>query len=1527
MVDLTGSARRLYRRVIGADTRPQATHPGVPAVTDGVTAVAVTEAALAEAAALGAVFPAAAAGDRFRQEAVTEKTNLLGRPLSVTGAAGPRGQLAAANGLALSGLRAAAFVSGPDLGASLDLLAQAAGRRLPLVIHLAARAGTGSGEALGSGHDALHAAAASGALQFVAADVQEAVDFALIARRAAETALLPALVAMDAAETALSVQDVLLPSRETARRVLGAPEDTIHCGTASQELLFGKHRRRVPRWHDLARPLRLGGPAGEAAYPAARAGAHAYFDPHAAAAVDDAFAAYAAATGRSHAPVTAYRVDDAKLVFVALGAAIPVAEAAVDRLRSESKVKAGVVGIRLLRPFPAAKVVELLTGRKAVVVLERVDAPVSGEAPLTAEVRSALDRARENARYGAASHPGLPGLSEKDAPRLGTAYYGLGGPGLDGSDLIAHARGLEGAWRSPVFLGLDFTPDSRAWPKRQVMIDALRRSYPGAEGLGVRAAGAPADLRPEGAITLAVCRMAGRGGEGLAGETAQLLQRATGGRVRTRPGLTWARFGRLLADRVTFAPEVLRDPGAAVRAELAVWTVDDLPVDPAVLDGLADGGALLVERHPGAESFWSSLPAAVHRALAERKLSVYAVAALPEASAGDRRSRLLGAVFGVLAAEARIALNPRKVTAARAADRDPDAGEDPFTAGMESVSKLEPAGLPEDAGAPVSAEPEVPASVRRLGKAEDTVDSLARFWDQVGVVARDGGETALTPDPYLAAGAVPPLTATFHDQSRARTLFPVFDPALCTACGACWSSCPDAALEPAVLEPAALLDAGMTRVRERGGNADALRMLAGKLAGRVNQELAGAESAGATAGPLFRSAFDALMEKTPLPEERKTALAEAMDLVVAEIGPLPVSRTEPFFRVPEMKKKGSGELFALAVSPDACKGCGVCAAVCEPDALTLVPDSADRRTEAATVWRLAGTLPDPRPETVARAAERSDVGPLPAAFLTRAARSVLSGGDAAEAGSGERIAVRQVLAVASHHFEPRMKEFREHVDNVRDELAKTIREMMATALPTGDLDALARGLDRVDRPDADLADLSTRIEAAFETGRVDVARLRRLVDTARKLADLARTLDAPARAPLSVVVGPGPVAAWAGAFPDNPFAVPVTVDAVGETAELARGILEGQIREAVDALRLLRRARVELDRPAEAPGAIQDLAGLGWRDLTPEERRFLPPLFLILSEDALSGPGLAGLVNLLDEALPVKVLLLAEGHLGLSGDVDPLAVSRPSGGLRHDPAIWALAHPRSYVLQSSIAHGAHLSAGVAGALDHDGPALIRLHAPSPERHGFAADLAPERARRAVAARAVPLFRRAPRDPVAGRPPLELEGNPFPEALWPRNRAGEVLTPAAWASEETRFGAWFRAPSPDDPQPTALMDYLKLNRQERAGKTPTVGEGDRALVAAPALVQAVEERMAAWSTLQELAGAALPPAALAEARDRAEAQVREAQAREIESLRADYEAKLAAARGEVTDELTRRVRGRLLALAGHGEAGNGEGGRP
>ena len=375
-----------------------------------------------------------------------------------------------------------------------------------------------------------------------------------------------------------------------------------------------------------------------------------------------------------------------------------------------------------------------------------------------------------------------------------------------------------------------------------------------------------------------------------------------------------------------------------------------------------------------------------------------------------------------------------------------------------------------------------------------------------------------------------------------------------------------------------------------------------------------------------------------------------MEHLVKRLGLLPLAVTAPFFGEPERQQPGSGEFLVLTIDPLACKGCGICSQTCPAAAMEAAqrtPETVAAARQLRSTWEL---LPASAPATIARAREHPEVEALAAPLLSRVGVPGLGGGDGGEPGSGARLALRMTLATMEVHQAGVFAAFLAEVQTVQQQITARIRESLADALPADDLDALARGLENTDSRQADLTVFMGEAENAIGSA-VDAAKLRRLVELARGLTDLAWRLEEGrqgfGRSRIGLVLSAASAAEWAGGFPHNPFTGPVVVDSTGDGAQLAAGLLEGQLRQTTDDSVLLRKARLEIERPAEAARLWTELGALRWQDLGPEEKARCPIMLLAGDSNTLGERGLSQLASVLGGELPLKALVFADLDMGL----------------------------------------------------------------------------------------------------------------------------------------------------------------------------------------------------------------------------------------------------------------------------------------
>lgn len=116
--------------------------------------------------------------------------------------------------------------------------------------------------------------------------------------------------------------------------------------------------------------------------------------------------------GRSYGgAVDTYRLDDADTVIVTIGSMTGTAREAVDVARQNGE-KVGLLKVRFLRPFPARQIKDVLTGKKAFVVVDRSVSFGWNTGVLYTEIKSAISDLDEKI----SSMSAIGGLGGADIP-------------------------------------------------------------------------------------------------------------------------------------------------------------------------------------------------------------------------------------------------------------------------------------------------------------------------------------------------------------------------------------------------------------------------------------------------------------------------------------------------------------------------------------------------------------------------------------------------------------------------------------------------------------------------------------------------------------------------------------------------------------------------------------------------------------------------------------------------------------------------------------------------------------------------------------------------------------------------------------------------------------------------------------------------------------------------------------------------------------------------------------------------------
>ena len=283
--------------------------------------------------------------------------------------------MSACIGAEAAGCRAITATSSAGLSFMNEVLYVAASARLPIVLAVACRALTGP---ININHDYSDSMAErdSGFIQIYAENNQEAYDNYLQAHRIGEhpEVRLPVMICEDGFITSHALENIELESDEAVKAFVGEyhPENYLL-----------KHEN----------PLAVG-PYGTSPYYMEARVAQAEAMKNAKRVILEVAADFEKTFGRKYGFFEEYRMEDAEIALVLMGSSAGTAKAAVDELR-EQGVKAGLIKIRVFRPFPGEELAQALNHCQAVAVLDKSEGFSANGGPLFAETASAcinLDR-------------------------------------------------------------------------------------------------------------------------------------------------------------------------------------------------------------------------------------------------------------------------------------------------------------------------------------------------------------------------------------------------------------------------------------------------------------------------------------------------------------------------------------------------------------------------------------------------------------------------------------------------------------------------------------------------------------------------------------------------------------------------------------------------------------------------------------------------------------------------------------------------------------------------------------------------------------------------------------------------------------------------------------------------------------------------------------------------------------------------------------------------------------------------------
>lgn len=279
--------------------------------------------------------------------------------------------MSACCGASAAGARVFTSTSGQGLELMHEIVFIASAMRLPIVMATANRA-LSSPLNIWNDHSDIMAARDCGWIMLFCTNGQEALDSTIMAFKIAEDrrVLLPVMVNIDGFGLTHVVEPIEFPSQEEVDSFLPPyqPVFTLH---PDKPVTMGAYA--MPEIYTECKYAQETALIGSKPV------------------ITEVMEQFGRQFGRNYSAVETYNVESAEVVFIGLGSYNENIRTAIDRLKQQGK-NAGLLNLRLFRPFPFEEVASVLTNAKRIAVVERVMPGGAMNGPLYTELASLVYR-------------------------------------------------------------------------------------------------------------------------------------------------------------------------------------------------------------------------------------------------------------------------------------------------------------------------------------------------------------------------------------------------------------------------------------------------------------------------------------------------------------------------------------------------------------------------------------------------------------------------------------------------------------------------------------------------------------------------------------------------------------------------------------------------------------------------------------------------------------------------------------------------------------------------------------------------------------------------------------------------------------------------------------------------------------------------------------------------------------------------------------------------------------------------------
>ncbi|MBE0536586.1 MAG: pyruvate:ferredoxin (flavodoxin) oxidoreductase [Phycisphaerae bacterium] len=709
---------------------------------DGNTAVTHVAHATNEVIAIYPITPSSGMGEMADAKSAAGQTNIWGTVPSVTEMQSEGGAAGAVHGALTSGALVTTFTASQGLLLMIPTMYRLAGELTPTVFHVTARSLACGALSIFGDHSDVMAIRQTGFAMLCSGNVQECMDFPLIAQQATLASRIPFVHFFDGFRTSHEIAKVEELTYDDMRAMI-------------DDSLVAAHRARALT---PDRPTLAGTAQNPDVYFQGREAVNSFYreTPRI---VAETMAKFEKITGRSYRLFDYVGAEDATKVIIVMGSGMDTVHETVDSLVQQGE-KVGVVKVRLFRPFSVKHFIEALPKTvEKIAVLDRTKEPGAPGEPLYMDIRTAIGEAM-----------GAHATAFKKYPLIVGGRFGLG------------SKEFTPACVKAVFDNLD-----AAEPRKDFTV-------------GIRDDVTHTSLEVDASFDIGGkvygAMFYGLGSDGTVGanqNSIKIIGELTENYAQGYFVYDSKKSGAITVSHLRFGKNVIRKPYLIGEADFVACHNPSFLEKYDMLANLRKGGVFLLTSLHSKEEVWDTLPAEVQKQMIDKQVKFYVIDAINIAG-----NLGLGGRINVIMQTAFFKIS-NVIPLDQAVGAIKGAIKKSYGKKGEKIVNMNNAAV--DAALDQVFEVKIPSKVTSdLHVAKAVPDAAPAFVKEVlgEIMAGRGDQLPVSRMPV--DGRFPTGTTQYEKRNVAINI-PVWEPDLCIQCGQCSLVCPHATIRIKAYDP------------------------------------------------------------------------------------------------------------------------------------------------------------------------------------------------------------------------------------------------------------------------------------------------------------------------------------------------------------------------------------------------------------------------------------------------------------------------------------------------------------------------------------------------------------------------------------------------------------------------------------------------------------------------------------------------------------------------------------------------------